>query len=240
MVKLDIIFEDDDYIFVNKPTGLLSIPDRHKLELPSVSGLLKRQYEDIYTVHRLDKDTSGCMCFAKNEMTHKYTSQLFEKREVAKFYTGIVHGSPIEKSGRIEHGIMEHPTVKGKMVINDRIGKMSITDYEVLESFGLFSYIKFQLHTGRTHQIRVHTSFIGYPLVCDELYGDGKPVFLSGFKRKFNLSKDVEEEKPILNRLGLHAFQLKFLSMHGKELDVQAPLPRDMNAMLMQCRKWLK
>lgn len=238
-MKLDLIYEDEQYVFVNKPSGLLSIPDRHHAEFPSVSGELKKRYEQLFTVHRLDRDTSGCICFAKDEDTHRYTSQLFEKREVQKFYTGIVHGTPSERSGHIEQAIMEHPTIKGKMVVS-RQGKASLTDYEVLESFGLFSYLQYQLHTGRTHQIRVHSAFMGHPIVCDELYGNGEPVFISSFKKKFNQSKNELEENPIMKRLALHAFRLTFQSAEGKEINVSAPLPRDMNAMLNQCRKWLK
>jgi 23S rRNA pseudouridine1911/1915/1917 synthase len=240
MLKLDILYEDEQYIFINKPSGLLSIADRFNAEIPSVAGTLRRMYDNIFIVHRLDRDTSGCICFAKNEETHKYTSMLFEQREVEKYYTGIVHGSPVQKSGRIEQPLMEHPTIKGKMVVNVKNGKPSVTDYEVVETYGLFSYLKYQLHTGRTHQIRVHSMSIGHPIVCDELYGDGKPVFISSFKKRFNLSKQELEEKPIMNRLALHAFQLKFKNAEGKLMDVQAPLPRDMHAMLNQCKKWLK
>src|SRR5207249_77114 len=106
-------------------------------------------------------------------------------------------------------------------------GKDSLTDYEVLEDFGIYSWIQFRIHTGRTHQIRVHARHIGHPIVCDELYGEGKPVFLSLFKRKFKLSKEMEEEKPLLNRLALHAFHLRFFDLKGKVIDLEAPLPKD-------------
>ena len=131
---------------------------------------------------------------------------------------------------------MEHPTKKGLMVIN-RKGKEALTDYEVLEDFGIYSWIRFQIHTGRTHQIRIHMKDIGHPIVCDELYGDGKPVLLSSFKKKFKLSKNEEEERPILNRLALHSQKLKFIGANGKTLEWEAPFPKDLKATLQQLEK---
>lgn len=240
MTKLEILYEDDHYIIVNKPSGMLSIPDRHNANIPSVTGILRSMYPSIFIIHRLDRDTSGIICFAKDEETHRYTSQLFEHREVKKNYVGIVHGAMIDESGTIEDAIMEHPYIKGKMLIHQKQGKPSITKYDVLESFGLYSFVKFDILTGRTHQIRVHMQNHGHPIVCDTMYGTPDPVFISQLKKRFKLSKDEEEEKPILSRLALHAFRLNFIGVDGKEIDIEAPLPKDMNAMLNQCRKWLK
>ena len=105
-----------------------------------------------------------------------------------------------------------------------------------METFRYFSWLQFQIHTGRTHQIRVHMKHIGHPIVCDELYGDAKPILLSSLKKKFKLSKNDEEERPILARLALHSFRLKFV-LNTKELDLTAPLPKDMRACLQQLRK---
>jgi 23S rRNA pseudouridine955/2504/2580 synthase/23S rRNA pseudouridine1911/1915/1917 synthase len=115
-----------------------------------------------------------------------------------------------------------------------------LTDYEVLEDFGIFSRVQFRIHTGRTHQIRVHMKDLGHPIVCDELYGDGKAVFVSSFKTKFNLSKKEEAERPILSRLALHAYQLKFTSINGDMIELEAPLPKDMKATLQQLEKRMK
>ena len=234
----EIILENDNFVVLNKPAGLLTVPDREQKEI-SLKQILNNKYGKIFVVHRLDRDTSGVIIFAKNDATHKYLSQLFEGREVQKFYTGLVHGTLPNKSGTIEAAITEHPVVKGKMVIH-RKGKNSITDYEVQEEFGLFSWVKFQLHTGRTHQIRLHMQHIGHPIVCDELYGDGKPVLLSSFKKKFNLSKKEEEEKPLLNRLALHSYQLIFKDTLGNEINLIAEPPKDLRALFNQLRKWKK
>jgi len=230
-----LIFNNDDFIALNKPSGLLSIPDREGKDI-SLKILLQEQYSKIFTVHRLDKGTSGIIVFAKNEETHKYLSRQFETRQTEKIYVGLVIGSPANKKETIDLPIMEHPTKKGLMVIN-RKGKEALTDYEVLEDFGIYSWIRFQIHTGRTHQIRIHMKDIGHPIVCDELYGDGKPVLLSSFKKKFKLSKNEEEERPILNRLALHSQKLKFIGTNGKTLEWEAPLPKDLKATLQQLEK---
>lgn len=230
-----IVFENDDFVALNKPSGLLSIPDREGKEV-SLKILLKEKYGDIFTVHRLDRDTSGLIVFAKNEASHKHLSLQFENRLTKKIYQGLIIGSLPEKKGSINSPIAEHPAQNGTMIIHRR-GKESLTDYEVLEDFGIYSFLQFRIHTGRTHQIRVHMKDIDHPIVCDVLYGDGKPVLVSSLKSKFKLSKDAEEEKPILGRLALHAYQLIFSEIDGKIFELEAPLPKDMRATLQQLAK---
>lgn len=236
-MKLDqfIIQENENWIAINKPSGLLSIPDREGKEI-SLKIILKEKYGNIFTVHRLDKDTSGLIIFAKNELAHKFLSQQFEARQTQKIYQGLIIGVPAEEEGSIEAPIAEHPAQNGTMIVH-RKGKEALTDFKVLESFGIYSLVQFQIHTGRTHQIRVHMKDIGHPIVCDPLYGDGKPVLVSSLKSKFKLSKDVEEERPILGRLALHAFQLSFTDMDGGMVSIEAPLPKDMRATIQQLQK---
>lgn len=237
MIKIDeyILEEDENLVAVNKPSGLLTIPDREGKEI-SLKQILKIKYGEIFTVHRLDKDTSGIVVFAKNEEAHKQLSQLFEARETIKIYNGFVLGSPFEKCGTINEPIAEHPVKKGLMTVYKK-GKESITQYEVLENFKLYSWMQFHILTGRTHQIRVHMKHIGHPIVCDDLYGDGKPVFISTIKKKkFNLSKNEEEEKPILSRLALHSSQLKF-ELKKKTYELEAQIPKDLRALLQQLHK---
>lgn len=230
-----IIYEDENLIALNKPSGLLSIPDREGKDI-SLKKLLIEKYDNIFTVHRLDKDTSGLIVFAKNETTHKHLSQQFEERETEKIYIGLVLGSLANKKGSIDTLISEHPAKRGLMTVYKK-GKESLTDYEVLEDFKIFSWVQFQIHTGRTHQIRVHAKHIGHPVVCDELYGDGKAVLLSSLKHKFKLSKNELEERPILNRLALHALSLQFINANGEKMKLEAPLPKDLRALLQQLRK---
>lgn len=239
-MKIEVIYEDDDLVIVNKPPGVLVIPDRFDTTLPSLNKILETKYgHHVYVVHRLDRGTSGAICFAKNEVAHKYMSHLFQEHKVEKYYTGLVGGRVIPESGTIEAAIIEHPTKKGKMAIAKK-GKASRTDYQVLEQWPLYSLVQFRIYTGRTHQIRVHMQSIGHPLTCDELYGDAKPFLLSGIKRKYNASKNEEEEKPILNRLALHASKLVFTNAAGKEIVAEAPLPKDIAACVSQLNKWAK
>jgi len=235
-----LIFENDDFIVLNKPSGLLSIPDRDAREI-SLKNLLQEKYgpQEIFTIHRLDKGTSGVILFARNEAAHKALSQKFENRETQKIYLGLIIGSPIPKKGSIDSRIMESPRKKGLMVVN-RKGKESLTNYEVIEQFGMYSLARFEILTGRTHQIRVHMKDIGHPVACDELYGDGKPVFLSAIKHNYKLSKKEQEERPLLNRLALHAFQLKFAAAHGLQYEFEAPIPKDLKATLSQLSKFKK
>lgn len=231
----EIVFENESFVAINKPAGLLSIPDREQTQT-SLKDILLEKYGTIFTVHRLDKDTSGIIIFAKTEDAHKYFSNLFEERKIEKYYQGLVHGIPAAKKGTIDAPIAEHALQKGLMVVHRR-GKPSITDYDVIQEHKSFSLVQFQLHTGRTHQIRVHCKNIGHPLACDELYGDGKPVLLSSIKKKFKLSKHDEEERPMLNRLALHSYRLKFTDVDGKIIDLEAELPKDIRALLNQLQK---
>jgi len=232
----EIIFENEDFVVVNKPAGMLSIPDREGKE-QSLKSILKNKYGSIFTVHRIDKETSGAIVFAKNESTHKFLSESFEERSVKKIYVGIVTGTLVDKKATISIPLMEHPVKNGVMVTNKK-GKLSLTEYEVIEEFGLYSLVQFQIHTGRMHQIRVHMQYIGHPIVCDPLYGNGEPVFLSSFKKKFKLSKTEEQETPMLARLGLHSYQLEFNDQNGKAYQFEAALAKDMKALMQQLRKW--
>lgn len=229
------IFENDHFLVLNKPAGVLSIPDRMQSE-PSLKDMLTEKYGNIFTVHRLDRETSGIILFAKDEATHKYFSKQFEERTVEKFYIGLVLGAMPEKTGSMDGPIMEHPIFKGQMVINKK-GKPSLTDYEVIEELGKYSLVKFQIHTGRTHQIRIHSKNIGHPIVCDPLYGDGKPVLLSSIKKKYKLSRHDEEERPMLNRVALHSYRLKFKDEEGQDFDLEAELPKDIRALIQQLKK---
>jgi 23S rRNA pseudouridine1911/1915/1917 synthase len=230
-----IVFENDDFVAINKPSGLLTIPDRAQSE-KSLKEYLKDKYGEIFTVHRLDKDTSGLVLFAKNEATHKYLCKIFEERLIEKYYVGIVLGEPASKTGSIEAPIGENPAHKGLMNVH-RNGKPAHTTYEVLDANKHFSMVSFQLHTGRTHQIRVHSKEIGHPLASDELYGDGKPVLLSAVKKKFKLSKHDEEERPMISRLALHSHKLVFETAGGEKMELVADVPKEFRALMTQLKK---
>lgn len=232
---MDILFENDDMVVLNKPAGLLSIPDRFGKEA-SLKSMLQEKYTTIFTVHRLDKETSGLILFAKTALAHQQLSALFEGRTIEKKYLGLVIGHPAQ-NGSIDQAIMEHPGKKGQMVTHAK-GKAALTSYEVIKYYKNFAWLSFQIHTGRTHQIRIHSQHIGNPIVSDDMYGDGKKLLLSTIKKKnFKLSKIEEEERPLLARQALHAYSLQF-EFNEKLFQFQAPLPKDLTATLKQLDKW--
>lgn len=237
--KVEIIAETDHWIALNKPSGMLSIPDRKQSE-PSLKDWLNEKYGKVFIVHRLDKFTSGLIVFAKDEATHKLLSLQFEERKVEKFYLGLVHGNLQKKEGAVDVPMMEHPA-KNATFITHQKGKASLTEYKVISEHGLYSWLQFQIHTGRTHQIRVHMKHIGHPIACDEVYGNPAPILLSALKRKkFKLAKADEEERPLLNRLALHAWKLSFTDADHKKIELEAPLSKDLKALLQQFEKWVK
>lgn len=236
--EIEILYEDDDLVIVSKPAGMLTIPDRHDATIPSLNRALEKQLgTKPWIVHRLDRETSGVICFAKNEVVHRYLSMLFEAHEVTKLYAGIVNGQIKPESARIDQPIAPHPTIPGKMVVN-RGGKQSVTDYKVSEQWPLYALVSFQIHTGRTHQIRVHMQHIGHSLVGDKLYGDGRGLYLSDFKKKYHQSTKDEEERPILGRIALHAYRLGFVKEDGTMVTAESPLPKDMAVAVKQLQKW--
>ena len=238
-MKLERLYEDEEYVIVNKPAGLLVIPDRFDHAQASLNKLLEAELgHPVYVVHRLDRNTSGTIVFAKNDVAHKYMSMLFQEHRVGKFYAGIVKGVVQPAQGRIEAPLAKHPTIGGKMVVS-KSGKESVTDYRVAEQWQQFALMQFQIHTGRTHQIRVHMQHLGHPIVADDLYGDGKPFLLSAIKRKYKPSVTADgEERPLLSRIALHAYRLTFAAPDGREITAEAPLPKDMAACVAQLNKW--
>ncbi|HRN79681.1 MAG TPA: RluA family pseudouridine synthase [Ferruginibacter sp.] len=232
--RLDILLEDEDFIAVDKPSGLLSIADRAQNE--SLKSLLDQMYGTVYIVHRLDKDTSGVILFAKNKDAHQYLCQQFETRLVEKYYVAIVSGSPAEEEGLIEAPIAVHPTLKGAMQVH-RNGKPSQTGYRILEKNDYFSLVEFQLFTGRMHQIRVHARHAGCPIVVDELYGDAAPIFLSKYKRNYKLSRAEDAERPMIDRLALHAARIVFTNRRGETVTVTSNTPKPFLALMKQLKK---
>ena len=235
--NIEVIFEDEDLLIINKPPSIYTLPDRYNPNIPNLYGYLKKRYEEVFVVHRLDAETSGIICFAKNKMAHKKLSQDFQKRKVEKTYFTVVHGRFIEKEGTIDLKIMENPMRRGTMRVN-KSGKKAVTHYKVVEEFKNYSAVEVLLETGRMHQIRVHFQAVGHPLAVDEIYGEGGGFYLSTVKKRYRIGK-FEEERPTLRRLSLHAFRLTLEHPTSKEkVTFEAPLPKDLNVMLKQLRKY--
>ena len=233
--KPEMIAETENWVAVNKPSGMLSIPDRYLQQSVSVKSWLAQKYPQIFTVHRIDKDTSGIILFAKNEATHAYLSQLFTKRQIRKTYLALVAGRLLQESGTIDDPIGEHFSQKGVMMIHAK-GKPAVSHYRLVEQFAKYALVEFEIETGRTHQIRVHARRMGHSIVADPLYGDGKGIFVSEIKPRFN--RGTEEERPLLDRLALHASTLQFTGMNGEQVHLEAPFHKDFSAVLYQLRKY--
>lgn len=238
--SLEILYEDDVMIAVNKAPGVLTVPDRFNPDLPNLISILKKSYPDVIPVHRIDKFTSGVNLFAKNAETHKWLSEIFESRDIEKYYLAIVDGIPSPESGRIDVPLSESTVTRGKMLVHNR-GKASMTDYKILKTFRNFAYVYIRIYTGRMHQVRVHMQYLGNPLIVDPLYGNRDAFYLSEIKhKKFNIGK-FQEEKPLLTRQPLHAEKLCFVHpVTLQKIEITAPLPKDMQAVLTQMEKWIK
>ena len=240
MAKPDIIFEDDHIIIANKPAHLLTIPDRFDATKPSLYADLTQKYGKIYTVHRLDRETSGILVFAKNEEAHRHLSLQFENHETRKVYLALLDGVMHQEEGAIDRPIAEHPTQLGKMTVAKK-GKESLTLFTVKERFKHFTLVEADIRTGRTHQIRVHFQSLGYPLAVDALYGRRDAIFGHDIKNKFKVGKFTEEELPLMKRTSLHALRLSFKHPLSNELvSFETELPKDFRALLNQLRKWGK
>ncbi|TVR80427.1 MAG: RluA family pseudouridine synthase [Saprospirales bacterium] len=235
---IEIIFEDNQLVVISKPSGLLSIPDRYRHKLPSAKSLLEAESSGVLTVHRLDRETSGIMVFAKNELAHKHLNNQFLERTVEKSYLLLVHGS-CPGSGRIEVNIGIHPT-QNKMVVVKKGGKASVTEFETVQNWGRYSLVRARLLTGRTHQLRVHFSHIGHEIVGDPLYSNKGFLFLSQFKKKYRPPAD-RPEKPLMERLALHADMISFNHpVTGDRLQFKAEMPKDFRASVRQLGLQLK
>lgn len=224
--SFNIIYEDENIIVINKPKGLVVYSGVGK-ESISVVSILKDELniqlsnmagdERPGIVHRIDKDTSGIMILAKNNETHEYLKKEFKERRVHKEYISLVRGNIQETKGKIDIPISRSLKDFKKMQAH-KDGREAITYFEVLERFEKYTLVKVNIVTGRTHQIRVHFSQIGYPIVGDQKYSNGK--------NDFNLNSQL-----------LHASVLKFKNFDGKELEFKADMPEEFDNILTKIGK---
>jgi 23S rRNA pseudouridine1911/1915/1917 synthase len=242
-IPLDIIYEDEELIILNKQPDMIVHPARGNTHGTLVNALAF--YSDELSaglgefrpgiVHRLDKNTTGVMVITKNDAAQWKIAKQFETRQVNKTYLAIVHGTPELTADRINVPLGVHPKIREKYAIRPETGKEAVTYYEMLESFRGFSLLKLTPKTGRTHQIRVHLSYIKHPIVADDMYG-GKLIY------PWQLA-DAEPtvQEPILSRVALHAFSIEFRHpTTEKMVEFQAPLPQDMQNLLNALRKYRK
>lgn len=221
-IPLDIIYEDDDVVVLNKARGMVVHPAPGNYTGTMVNALLYHcsNLSGINSairpgiVHRLDKDTSGIMIVAKNDAAHISLSQQIQSKTAVRTYLAVVRGNIKTDSGTIETQIARDKTDRKKMAVVKEGGRDAITDYEVLERFGKYTLVRCKLRTGRTHQIRVHMEYLGYPLVGDPKYSPMKTPF--GIKGQ-----------------ALHSHTLEFTHPRtGERMKFEAPLPEDMHKII--------
>ena len=233
-----VLYLDEQILIVDKPTGITVIPERFNTTKPSVQSILEQKHGKLWVVHRIDRETTGIVCFARNEEAHKNLSAQFETRTVRKLYKVIVAGRLEGQSGEIDSPIMERPNKLGTMMVHPK-GKESLTLFEVVEQFRSAALLDVEIKTGRTHQIRVHFASAGHPLLIDSVYGQQADFKLSSVKKKFKQTD--EEERPVMARLTLHSYSLELNHpTTGERMTFTAPLPHDLDTVLKLLRKYDK
>ena len=226
-IPIDIVYEDDDVLIVNKEAGMVVHPAPGNPDNTLVNAVMKHcegKLSGINSVirpgivHRIDKDTSGLLVIAKNDEAHLYLSEQFKVHSITREYTAIVNGHFKENSGTVDAPIGRHSANRKKMAVTDKNSKNAVTHFEVLEEYPKYSLIKCRLETGRTHQIRVHMSFIGHPLLGDSIYGD---------KNKMGIEGQM-----------LHAGKLGFIHPGTREyIEFESQLPEKYKKLVADLRK---
>lgn len=237
----EVIYEDDDLLVINKAAGVYSIDPRHNTPDPVLTDLLEKNHKDkeIFIVHRLDRETSGLILFAKNQESHRLLSQQFSENKIEKSYYAFVDGHmDFDGVFLIDVPIFIDP---GKYKVRiDSKGKSSRTKIRIVESYTNYTMLEAKLVTGRTHQIRIHLQYLGHPLIVDKLYGNREEFFLSEIKHKYRSNKNTDE-LPLISRQTLHSHQIKFLKPStNEEMIFNAPLPKDLKALRNQLSKTIK
>lgn len=244
---IEILREEKGWTAIAKPAGVASVRERWKPDAPTALELLHAEWKRSdpeapkpFVIHRIDKETSGLLLFGRDTATAKALSTAFRRRLVRKEYLALVAGTPPEPSGEIEIRLLPDPKKPGRMRIDERRGKKSLTAWETAETFRGWTLLRVLPRTGRTHQIRVSLARLGCPVVADPLYGDPTGLLLSALKRGYKRPRD-HEERPLIGRLALHAHRLGFEDPgagEGVEAAVEAPLPRDFQVALEKLRKF--
>ncbi|WAL58849.1 RluA family pseudouridine synthase [Thermocoleostomius sinensis] len=225
-MALDILYEDEHLIILNKPIGLVVHPAPGHAEGTLVNALLAHCGDQLAgiggvqrpgIVHRLDKDTSGAIAIAKTDRAHQHLQAQFKAKTARREYLAVVYGAPSRATGTIDAAIGRHPIDRKKMAVipEDKGGRRAITHWQIRERLGNFTLMLFQLETGRTHQIRVHSAYIGHPVVSDPVYGSGRSIGVN------------------LTGQALHAWKLRLQHPVSEQwLEVTAPLPPEFLTLL--------
>lgn len=232
-IKDITVFEDEDYIALNKPPHISTLDERAEGIGTSLLKVVRKEIPGAQACHRLDKETSGLILFAKNPEAYRNASMQFEHRQTTKVYHAVVNGVHDLEGVHVNLPIL--PLKTGVVKIDKLGGKHAETLFQTLKAYYNASLIECFPITGRMHQIRIHLSCLKAPIVNDTLYG-GQPLFLSEVKRGFKMKKE-DEEQPLIQRIALHAYGLSFMKMNQERIMVNAPYPKDFKALINQLEK---
>jgi RluA family pseudouridine synthase len=212
------------------------LPDGYHPEAPHLRGVLQPLYGRLWTVHRLDKGTSGVVTLARSAEAHRHLNTQFQEHETGKLYHALVIGAPDWDEQRVDAPLVADGDRSHRTIVSAQ-GKPAITLFRVLVRFAGYALVEAAPKTGRTHQIRAHLAHLGHPIAADRLYGGGQGIYLSTLKPGFRGSE--REECAILGRLGLHAWSLELAHPTSGELvSFTAPYPKDFQGVLQQLRKY--
>lgn len=247
--EIPILFEDEHLLVVDKPSGLLTSPDRHDPGQPSLTSLLhagiaegkpwalKNNRSYLANAHRLDAETSGILLLAKSKNVLVKLADLFGSNKPLKRHIALINGAPVEDKFEVEAKIAPHPAKPGVMHVDKRFGKKSRTRFEVVEKFRNHTLLRCEPVTNHAHQIRVHLRWVRLPVVGDTLY-HGAPLKLSRLKKRYTV-KDGEVEKPLMARVALHAEELILEHpVTGATVVVKAPWPKDFAVAVKYLRRY--
>ncbi len=245
--EINVLFEDEHLLALDKPAGLLTSPDRYDPNRPNLMKLLhagvaqqkpwakERNLTYLANAHRLDFETSGVILLAKSKPVLVALANLFGSEKPVKKYGALAWGHPLDKNFIVDAKLSPHPVKLGEMRVDPKGGKRSETQFEVLEQFSDWCWIRCTPLTGRTHQIRIHLKHAGFPLVGDELYG-GKQLWLSRLKKDYRL-KPGREERPLMARVALHAEELTLVHpVTNEPVTIKSELPKDLRVALKYLR----
>ena len=235
-----VLYQDKYIVALNKASGISVSQDRWDPNVPRLDNLASEELGKLYTVHRIDKDTSGVIIYARDAETHAKLCEAFENREIHKTYHAFVYGRPQWDELVCESKLRPDGDNLHRTVIDKKHGKPSTTKFSVISSSTAgkkncynYSWICAEPITGRTHQIRVQLAQEGFPIVCDALYGTSAPFYLSKIKK--NWKGDAFLERPLLSRLGLHAYKIEFIHpVTQANIEIIAPYWKDMSSLKNQ------
>lgn len=232
-----IIFEDDCLIAFDKPSGLLVSPDPRARAAVCLMALVQEKFgAAAATVHRLDADASGLVLCTKTKTALDFVSGQFQSKTVENVYEAIVVGSPAAETYAVDLVLKEDEAAPDRMCVVKKHGKAALTEFKVGARYGRFTHLECRLVTARKHQVRIHLSASGTPVLNDPIYGDETRLLLSEFKRGY---KGREEEKPLIGRLALHASRVTFIHPGSRErMTIAAPLQKDLAVALKYLGKY--